>query len=51
MTPPQVCEAHGLVRERVYVLGRMGSADRALRLIMEGLRDVEQVGGERRGRA
>ena len=43
--PPQVCEAHGLVRERVYVLGRMGSADRALRLIMEGLRDVEQVGG------
>ena len=44
--PPggQVCEARGLTREMVFVLGRMGSADRALRLIVEGLRDVGQVG-------
>lgn len=28
----------------VYVLGRMGSADKALCLIVEGLRDVAQVG-------
>lgn len=28
----------------VYVLGRMGSADKALRLIVQDLRDVEQVG-------
>lgn len=44
--PPQrqVCEARGLTREMVFVLGRMGSADRALRLIVEGLRDVAQVG-------
>jgi hypothetical protein len=27
----------------VYVLGRMGSADKALRLIVEGLRDVAQA--------
>jgi hypothetical protein len=29
----------------VFVLGRMGSAEKALRLIVEGLRDVVQVGG------
>lgn len=37
----EVCEAAGLVREAVYVLGRMGAADRALRLIVGQLRDVE----------
>lgn len=41
---PQVCEQRGLVREMVFVLGRMGSAEKALRLIVEGLRDVAQVG-------
>ncbi|EFN59982.1 hypothetical protein CHLNCDRAFT_133107 [Chlorella variabilis] len=39
----QVCEQRGLVREMVYVLGRMGSAEKALRLIIEGLRDVVQA--------
>lgn len=39
----QVCEERGLTREMVYVLGRMGSADKALRLIVEGLRDVAQA--------
>lgn len=33
------------MREMVYVLGRMGSAEKALRLIVEGLRDVVQVRG------
>ena len=42
--PMQACESRGLVREMVYVLGRMGSADKALRLIVRGLRDVEQAG-------
>ena len=41
--PAQVCEQRGLVRESVYVLGRMGSAEKALRLIVEGLRDVGQA--------
>lgn len=39
----QVCERAGLVRESVYVLGRMGCAEKALRLIVEGLRDVAQA--------
>ncbi|KAL4447636.1 hypothetical protein ABPG75_004855 [Micractinium tetrahymenae] len=39
----QVCEARGLTREMVFVLGRMGSAEKALRLIVEGLRDVGQA--------
>ena len=38
-----MCEQRGLVRESVYVLGRMGSAEKALRLIVEGLRDVGQA--------
>lgn len=42
-TSVQVCEQRGLVREMVYVLGRMGSAEKALRLIVEGLRDVAQA--------
>lgn len=44
LLPSQVCEQRGLVREMVFVLGRMGSAEKALRLIVEGLRDVAQVG-------
>ncbi|KAK2079677.1 hypothetical protein QBZ16_002072 [Prototheca wickerhamii] len=35
-----VCERHGLVRERVYVLSRMGATDRALRAIVLDLRDI-----------
>ncbi len=37
----QVCESRNLVRESVYLLGRMGSSDAALRLIITKLRDVE----------
>ncbi|KAL6770739.1 hypothetical protein ACKKBF_B32460 [Auxenochlorella protothecoides x Auxenochlorella symbiontica] len=36
----RVCEARGMVPEQVLVLGRMGATDRALRLIVENLRDV-----------
>ncbi|KAI3429426.1 hypothetical protein D9Q98_005520 [Chlorella vulgaris] len=39
----QVCEQRGLMREMVFVLGRMGSSEKALRLIVEGLRDVVQA--------
>jgi hypothetical protein len=38
-----VCEARGLARESVFVLGRMGAAERALRVIVERLRDVGQA--------
>ncbi len=38
-----VCEARGLVRESVFVLGRMGATERALRVIVERLRDVGQA--------
>ena len=37
----RVCEAHNLVKESVFVLGRMGATDAALRLIVGHLRDVE----------
>lgn len=37
----KVCESGGLVRESIYVLGRMGSSEAALRLIVGRLRDVE----------
>ena len=36
----QVCQSKGLVRESVFVLGRMGATDKALRLMVEQLRDV-----------
>jgi len=36
-----VTERAGLVRESVYILGRMGAADTALKLIVGRLRDVE----------
>ena len=37
----KVCESRGLVRESIYVLGRSGSTEAALRLIVGRLRDVE----------
>ena len=39
----QVCTARGLVREQVFILGRMGSADQALHLIIQRLADIPQV--------
>jgi len=36
----KVCQSKGLVRESVFVLGRMGATDKALRLMVEQLRDV-----------
>lgn len=40
----QLCEARGLVREQVFVLGRMGASHRALELIIRRLADVPQAG-------
>ena len=39
----QVCEQRGLVREQVFILGRMGSASQALHLIIQRLADIPQV--------
>ena len=39
----QVCTAQGLVREQVFILGRMGSAQQALHLIIQRLADIPQV--------
>jgi len=39
----QLCEARGLVREQVFVLGRMGASHRALELIIRRLADVPQA--------
>ena len=37
----EICQSHNLIRESVYLLGRMGSSDAALRLIITQLRDVQ----------
>lgn len=39
----ELCERKGLVREQVFVLGRMGNAREALDLIISKLCDVQQV--------
>ena len=39
----QVCEQRGLVREQVFILGRMGSSAQALHLIIQRLADIPQV--------
>lgn len=39
----ELCEARGLVREQVFVLGRMGNARLALELIIGKLADIPQV--------
>ncbi|PNW86054.1 hypothetical protein CHLRE_03g209281v5 [Chlamydomonas reinhardtii] len=38
-----ICEARGLVSEQVFVLGRMGNADQALRLIIDRLGDIPRA--------
>ncbi|KAL0041397.1 hypothetical protein WJX79_002126 [Trebouxia sp. C0005] len=39
----QVCEQRGLVREQVFILGRMGNASDALHLIIQRLADIPQA--------
>ena len=39
----ELCEHRGLVREQVFVLGRMGNARQALHLIISRLADIPQV--------
>ena len=39
----KVCQDRGLVREQVFILGRMGSAAQALHLIIQRLADIPQV--------
>ena len=38
-----VCQQRGLVREQVFILGRMGSSAQALHLIIQRLADIPQV--------
>lgn len=40
----QLCQDRGLVREQVFILGRMGSAAQALHLIIQRLADIPQAG-------
>ena len=39
----ELCEHRGLVREQVFVLGRMGNSRQALELIISKLADIPQV--------
>lgn len=39
----EVCTKRGLTRERVFILGRMGNSRDALALIINELKDIEQV--------
>ncbi len=39
----ELCEHRGLVREQVFVLGRMGNARQALELIISKLADIPQA--------
>ncbi|BDA42740.1 Vacuolar protein sorting-associated protein 41 homolog [Coccomyxa sp. Obi] len=39
----ELCEARGLVREQVFVLGRMGNSRQALQLIIARLADIPQA--------
>lgn len=38
-----VCQQRSLVREQVFILGRMGSSAQALHLIIQRLADIPQV--------
>ena len=38
-----VCTKRGLTRERVFILGRMGNSREALALIINELKDIQQV--------
>ena len=40
----QLCKDQGLVREQVFILGRMGSAAKGLHLIIQRLADIPQAG-------
>jgi hypothetical protein len=42
-TALKACRAHGLINESVYVLGRMGSWEEALRVVITNLRDVKSA--------
>lgn len=39
----EVCTKRGLTRERVFILGRMGNSRDALALIINELKDIQQV--------
>ena len=39
----ELCKARGMIREQVFVLGRMGNAQEALHLIVQQLADIPQV--------
>ena len=39
----EICEAHGLVKEMIFILGRMGNSKHALKLIIEKLEDIDQA--------
>lgn len=39
----ELCKSRGLVREQVFVLGRMGNAQEALHLIVQRLADIPQA--------
>ena len=39
----EACKQHGLLREQVYVLGRMGNSREAVRLLLHELGDVPQA--------
>ena len=38
-----ICERRGMVKEQVYILGRMGNSRQALHLIIDKLGDIPQV--------
>eukprot|EP00192_Tetraselmis_astigmatica_P002353 CAMPEP_0117695968 /NCGR_PEP_ID=MMETSP0804-20121206/28429_1 /TAXON_ID=1074897 /ORGANISM="Tetraselmis astigmatica, Strain CCMP880" /LENGTH=974 /DNA_ID=CAMNT_0005510089 /DNA_START=546 /DNA_END=3468 /DNA_ORIENTATION=+ len=42
----ETCKARGLVKEMVFILGRMGNAPKALSLIINELEDIAQEGVE-----
>jgi len=44
-----LCKSRGLVREQVFVLGRMGNAHEALHLIIQHLADIPQAPPPPRG--
>ncbi|XP_076460755.1 vacuolar protein sorting-associated protein 41 homolog [Babylonia areolata] len=39
----EICEERGYVKEQVFLLGRMGNLTQALKMIMEGLGDVDHA--------
>lgn len=40
----EICIRRGLIKEQVFILGRMGNSRKALALIINKLEDMEQVG-------